>query len=453
MLASIRKPIDLLRGHPSTRLLATDLIRESAAKVLSSDLPQDSYAQVRHPLHYGPDLGNEDLRAEIGRWTAGRYGLKEAIPAERINITPGASYGLMNTLLLCTSPVTGYTKQAFMVSPTYFLAAGVFEDAGFSGKLTAIRLNKNTIDTESLVAHLERISATAPDVQLPSGLEPISRAGVSKRIYKFVMYCVPTYSNPTGETWDLETRRRVVEIARKWDMLVISDDVYDFLGNGGDTSAITPDERLMPRLVTLDHEIGEKQGMGDNEAGYTVSNCSFSKLLGPGIRCGWIESATGVLAKQMGEGGANHSGGAPSHFASTLIYPLITSRSIDSVISNLTKTYTVRCAAIITAIKTYFPKETTIYGGKGGFFLWIILPDHYDAREITKIAAKDVIVLNGDKSECPGDTLGWGDRCVRLAVSYCEADVAVEGVKKFAEAMKRWENGERSSRGVEVEMK
>ena len=81
MLVNIRKPIDLFRGHPSTRLLATDLIRESAAKVLSSDLPQDSYSRVRHPLHYGPNMGNEDFRAEIGRWTAGRYGLKEAIPA------------------------------------------------------------------------------------------------------------------------------------------------------------------------------------------------------------------------------------------------------------------------------------------------------------------------------------------------------------------------------------
>lgn len=81
MLANIRKPINLLRGHPSTRLLATDLIRESAAKVLSSDFPEDSYSRVRNPLHYGPDMGGEDFRAEIGRWTAGRYGLTEAIPA------------------------------------------------------------------------------------------------------------------------------------------------------------------------------------------------------------------------------------------------------------------------------------------------------------------------------------------------------------------------------------
>ena len=109
--------------------------------------------------------------------------------------------------------------------------------------------------------------------------------------------------------------------------------------------------------------------------------------------------------------------------------------------------------APFAAIKTYLPKETTIYGGKGGFFLWIILPARYDVRGITKLAEKDVIVLNGDKSECPGDKLGWGDHCIRVSVSYCEADAAVEGIKMFAEAMKRWENGERSSSEVGLETK
>jgi aspartate/methionine/tyrosine aminotransferase len=72
-------------------------------------------------------MGNRDMRAEIGKWTTERYGLNQAIGPERINLTPGASYGLMNTLQLCTSPGTGYTKQAFIVSPTYFLAASIFE--------------------------------------------------------------------------------------------------------------------------------------------------------------------------------------------------------------------------------------------------------------------------------------------------------------------------------------
>lgn len=72
--------IDLLRGHPSTRLLATSQIADAAAAVLSSpSLPTDSYAVVRHPLHYASEMGNRDVRGEIARWAGERYGLREEI--------------------------------------------------------------------------------------------------------------------------------------------------------------------------------------------------------------------------------------------------------------------------------------------------------------------------------------------------------------------------------------
>lgn len=249
----------------------------------------------------------------------------------------------MATLQQCTSPSTGYTKQAFIISPTYFLAAKVFEgylalllasvrppvanstiDSGFAGKLTAIPSTSTGIDLALLRRHLSHITATTPDVTLSDGLAPISHDGPgSKRIYKFVLYCVPTYSNPTGQTWDLKTRQEVVKIAREWNMLVVSDDVYDFLGNVGDKSARGEDGKLLPRLVSIERDILVKEGRlnkaGEEEAGVTVSNCSFSKLLGPGLRCGWIESVTGVLAKQMGEGGANHSVCPTSHIITQVV--------------------------------------------------------------------------------------------------------------------------------------
>lgn len=74
--------IDLLRGHPSTRLLATSEIAKATSVILNSPhLPDDSYGETRHPLQYGPDMGNKATREEIGKWMSERYGLEEDIGA------------------------------------------------------------------------------------------------------------------------------------------------------------------------------------------------------------------------------------------------------------------------------------------------------------------------------------------------------------------------------------
>lgn len=354
-------------------------------------------------------------------------------------------------------------------------------DAGFTNKLTAISSTATSIDLPALRRHIQHLNATTPDIPLSDGLAPISRDGAApKRIYKYVLYCVPTYSNPTGQTWDLATRRELVALAREFDVLLVSDDVYDFLGNEGDKCALGEDGQLLPRLVTIDRELMGEKGELEQGAGFTVSNCSFSKLLGPGLRCGWIETATGVLAGQIGHGGANISvspilpplpplpsykaphceshihiltphpppqGGNSAHFVSTLIHHVVKTRAIDRIISTLQQTYTTRSRTIAAAIRAHLPAGTEICGGHGGFFMWVGLPQGYDARRIVRMAEEGgggggggVRVMSGDMTECPGERnrMGWGDRWVRITVSYCEGEVAVEGVRRLGAAVERW---------------
>jgi DNA-binding transcriptional MocR family regulator len=347
---------------------------------------------------------------------------------------------------LFTSPQSGYTKRAFIISPTYFLASRAFEDAGFAEKLTAITSTKNSIDFHSLKMALNNIDLYVPDVPLNIALQSSLRIGAKKeekRLYKYVLYATPTFSNPTGETWDLETRQKLLEIARAWDMLVITDDVYDFLGN-----QVMPQSALVPRLVSLDAAT-----IKPGDTGNTISNCSFSKLLGPGLRCGWIETASPVLASQLGNAGAPHSGGCPSQFTSMVVHSLLvqspgnSTRKIDVVIENLTRTYTKRCDALRKAIDYYLPQGTEIEGGKGGFFAWLRLPEGVDAAEVVKLAAEEgVIVASGGMSECPGkeNNMGWGTRCIRISISYCEKDQIVGGIRRLGVAVGRWKAGERS---------
>ncbi|KAK6538966.1 hypothetical protein TWF694_010516 [Orbilia ellipsospora] len=436
------KHIDLMRGHPSTELLATSEMLAAANAVLGDqNLPRDSYDEDRHPLHYGPDLGNISFRRDIGSWSARRYGLPQAIPPEKIVLTSGASNGLAKALELFTNPIGGYTRRAFIVTPVYYLACPIFQDFGFSNLMTSIPMESNntSINFTFLLDHLnlDRSFPPQPFTAIPEGLSPI-KSTLSKPLYRYVLYCVPTYSNPTGTTLSLAARNRLVQIAREYDILLLSDDVYDFLGYDGQTP--------IKRLVDIDREIG----VGEGEKGHTISNCSFSKLIGPGIRCGWMESASPMLATVVGKSGASHSGGAPCQFTSTLVHKLLVPNTrsdklvIDEVIERICEVYKHRVGILKDAVEKYWPEGTQVDGGEGGYFVWVCLPEVYDVRNIARIALdKGVKIGGGDGFEVPvnevtgkDNFMDWGKRHIRLSISYLDAEVIERGMQILGEAIK-----------------
>ncbi|KAK2040616.1 hypothetical protein LZ31DRAFT_597909 [Colletotrichum somersetense] len=108
--------------------------------------------------------------------------------------------------------------------------------------------------------------------------EPTLKVGKSyPKIYKYVIYLVPTFSNPSGKTLSLQMRKDLVILARKYDAVIVSDDVYDFLSWPHDPHsqdcAVTA---VPPRLVDVDRSIP-----GYSTWGNTASNGSFSKVIGP----------------------------------------------------------------------------------------------------------------------------------------------------------------------------
>ncbi|RVD88567.1 uncharacterized protein DFL_002747 [Arthrobotrys flagrans] len=438
--------IDFMRGHPSTSLLATsEMLAAANAALGSPDLPRDSYDADRHPLHYGPDLGNISFRREIGIWSAVCYGLDAPTDPEMINLTSGASNGLSKALELFTNPIGGYTRRAFILTPVYFLACPIFQDAGFANLMTAISLTPcgTSLDFSTLISHL-----TSPSPSQPPSLETATsplRSSIPKPLYRHVLYCVPTFSNPTGTTLSLSSRLQLVKLAREHDILLISDDVYDFLDYQNSPSG--DHKTAMKRLVDIDRELGVREG----EKGHTLSNCSFSKILGPGVRCGWVEGATRVLAQAMGRSGANHSGGTPCQLSSTIVHRLLLEdegkkkRVIDDVIGKICVAYKRRAGLLETLIKEYWPEGTEVQGGDGGYFLWVKLPEGYDAREVAKVAVgRGVKVGGGDGFEVPvvkgvgeGNSMGWGGRYLRLSVSYLEEEKIGEGVRILGEVMRK----------------
>ncbi|KAI8632008.1 pyridoxal phosphate-dependent transferase [Xylariaceae sp. FL1651] len=424
-----KKSINLLRGWPATSLLPAAALRAASQTALSDP-------RIWGPgLEYGPDPGYQPLREELARWLGRFYNetianttngaaVAEAVrvDANRITVTGGASQSVACLLQSFTDPSA--TLAVWMLAPCYFLACQNFADAGFAGRMRAVPEDEEGVD----LGFLERAIRALEESQSQGrgrGVEgPYKEPGVHRKIYRHVVYCVPSFANPSGRTMTLARRRGLVQLAREHDALVICDDVYDMLQwqvqcpapaptlsspssssslrNSALSSSSSPssipdlNRALLPRLADIDIAQGRSpHDPPGKHFGHVVSNGSFSKLVAPGARTGWTYS-TADFALGMAHTGSTRSGGAPSQLTATIVCELLkqpssTSRTqqetecvLDAYIRHtLRPAYARRHGLLMRAIRDVLvPLGIQVEAGSlcghegvfGGYFVWMILP-------------------------------------------------------------------------------
>ena len=154
--------------------------------------------------------------------------------------------------------------MVYVEDPTYFLALEVFRELGFQLR------SLPTDDDGILLSLLEK------DL---NGEVPLRASDLNKK-FAAAVYLVPTYNNPTGRSMSALRRRQLIDLAYQHNFLIICDDVYDLLHyHDGQQVAEEP-------LISMD--VGE---------GRVISNCTFSKILGPGLRLGWIAARSLLLER------------------------------------------------------------------------------------------------------------------------------------------------------------
>ncbi|BFZ54651.1 Valine--pyruvate aminotransferase [Savitreella phatthalungensis] len=317
-----------------------------------------------------------------------------------------------------------------MTSPAYFLAARIIQDAGYGDRMYAVEeASPSHLDLDLLETRLRELR----DDDLQNSGVPAHLPG--KR-FRNVLYGVPTFSNPSGSTWTPATRQRVLDLARQYDMLIVTDEVYDLL------SYDHPPESDPLRMVDLDHGPDAAGGVG---FGNCVSNFSFSKYLGPGIRCGFIQASSAAMAAQWAAGGANHSGGATAQMTSYFIERIVASGELDNVITRLCREYADRSRVIRDALQKDLPRGSTIAGGHGGYFIWVTLPGdgrYKHTEEIAKVAAGEpynVLALAGKNFQVPsgGNELepDWVKRTLRLSLSWETSSQISQGVRRLCKVI------------------
>ncbi|KAJ5756056.1 hypothetical protein N7533_005599 [Penicillium manginii] len=334
------EPIDLFQGRPAPDLLPTEHLKNAAVKALSDKSVSDP------GLGYGPDEGYFPLRQNIASWLSAFYETQQPANAERICITGGASQNLNSILSVFTDPLL--TRMVWLVEPTYHLVFRSFEDAGFHGRMRGIPEDEEGMDADALEGALglfEEGEDSIPDMANKTSIKPHKSY---RKIYRHVIYCVPSFSNPSGTTMTTSRRESLVRIARKFDALIVCDDVYDFLN--WDLQDVKHTPSSFQRLVDIDRTL---DGGPSDYFGNVVSNGTFSKLIGPGCRVGWAEG-TVKFAYGLSQAGQNISGGAPCQLMSTFVNELLEGGILEQHIATVLIPHgRRRHLAILAAVKEH----------------------------------------------------------------------------------------------------
>nr|POE86460.1 uncharacterized protein CFP56_46644 [Quercus suber] len=277
-----KTPINLLRGWPNDALLPVQLLKDAAQEALSD-------TSIAYPgMAYGPDHGYQPFREAIADWLTAFYKPRSPISASQVVATGGASQNLGCMLSVFTDPE--YTRNIWIVAPAYFLAFPIFEDAGLGSKMQAVPEDEEGLDIEQLRKEMAKSEERAKRHKVNRPQYKDERPGA--KFYKHLIYCVPTFANPSSRTMSLKRRQQLVLLCREYDALAVSDDVYDFLQWPTDPirDAASFQTAPLPRLIDIDRTIeGGPEREGADGFGNACSNGSFSKIVGPGVRVGWAE--------------------------------------------------------------------------------------------------------------------------------------------------------------------
>ncbi len=303
--------IDLGIGDPDFNLLPLELLHSSAETYFASgDL---------RPLQYGSEQGNGYFREALADFLSTEYGA--SVDPDLLFVTAGASSALDLICTLYTHP----GDTIFVEEPTYFLALRIFTDHG-------LRTVPIPIDDGGLRLDVLEEKLTEHDL-------------------KFV-YTIPTFQNPCGRTLSLARRERLVELAQRYNFLVVADEVYHFLSY---TQAPPP-----PFAVFTD------------DVEQIISVSSFSKILAPGLRLGWIQTHKAVIRRLVGSGLLD-SGGGMNPLMSALGLGLIETGGLEQNIHRLRTEYALRLNTMDAALSQYLP-GAAYTAPQGGFFFWVRFP-------------------------------------------------------------------------------
>jgi 2-aminoadipate transaminase len=351
--------ISFARGVPSPDVLPVEELADCAKAAIEGD--------GVGALSYGSGGGYEPLR----NWVAERHG----VPGARVLLLNGSLQGFV---FLATHFLAGGPRRVLVEAPTYDRPLKIL--AGLGAEVVAVPQDEQGLDLDALEHALDAGDAPA------------------------FLYTIPTFQNPSGRTLSAERRRRLAELARERELLVLEDDPYGLVRFEGDAA---------PTLFELD---------GGERIAYSSS---FSKTVAPGVRVGYL-----ILPDELAgaiEAIAVSTYISPGFLSQATVWEFVRRGNFDSNLERVRELLGLRRDAMLAALERELP-DASWSRPEGGYFLWLDLP--VDAADLLERAtASGVTFVKGADFFPPG---GGGERSARLAYSFVSPAEIDTGVARLA---------------------
>ncbi|MGD2200247.1 MAG: PLP-dependent aminotransferase family protein [Candidatus Bathyarchaeota archaeon] len=346
-------------------------------KVLSDASVED----WRDMLQYGGTAGAIGLRKELSEFMAA-HGIT-ADPNGEIIITTGSQQALDLVSRVFLDPGDVIVVGA----PTYLSALGAFRQ--FNPEFRSVAIDGDGMDIDALEAELREVESEG-------------------KWAKFV-YLVPSFQNPTSTMLTMERRERIVELAEEYDFLIFEDNPYGYISFEGD----------MPTPIR-----------GLDETGRVMYTSTFSKIVSPGMRIGWLVAPKPFITK-MSEAKSNSSicnDGITQYIAQKLFENGDVARQIPKV----TEVYRRKRDLMLETMETSFPGEAEWNNPKGGLFLWVKMPEHVNTTEILMESVENGVAYIPGSNFFDEPVHNY----IRLNYSYPSEPDIVEGISTLGKLLK-----------------
>lgn len=376
---AVRVPdmISFAPGYPDPAVYAWPEFREIAQELLSGATPS--------VLQYGPTIGHRPFVEALVELLAAR-GIAAA-PAE-IMITTGSQQGLdlVGRLMLDPGDVV------LVELPAYTGAISAFKNT--RARLVGVKQAADGVDLDDLQAVLARERAAGHRVRF--------------------LYLVPNFQNPTGLLLSREKRRLVLEWASRENMLVVEDDPYGALYF--DDAATADDTRPIK---------------ADDVEGRVIYLSSFSKTLAPGFRVAWVTAPEALIGKlEVFKQTADLL--TPS-LDQHVVYEAYRRGILTGRLPMLRKFYQDKRTVMQQALRDELGTSVSWPEPRGGFFLWVSLPEGFDSEALLPRAIEQRVIYVAGRAFFVD---GSGRNTMRLSFSLPTPEKIVEGVRRLAQVVK-----------------